>query len=508
MKIKNTYSNLIETAGIVLSIWAVVRLLIHVYDYLRFPLALDDGEGHVLNMAILISKGTLPYLPISEPPYIVTNYPPFFPALSSLFLKFSGNINLTPDISVFSGLIVTRLISIIAGFGIVYLIYKCSLRLKVERESAFIVALLFLAMPVVYFWFAIGKPDMFAIFLGLLGLYMAIANLERGKSLYLSLIPFVLAIFTKQNEIAPFAAVVVFLMFRRDRRWLWLLISYFVSIAVITVILQLVTHGEFLKHIIAYTKTEFYLERLIATWKFFAGYFLIPLAITLTVTVTAFIKRNFNPAHLYFIFSLLVSLTSGKVGSDMNYFIESIIAGHIVLGFALGDWFRARETSQNSNGINLRLIASVLVLIVALDYSFVHDKRIFSYTPTRNDYISGSVIINEIKNASGMILSEDEGFAAVSGKEVMLNPFIMSELAKEGIWDQTDFVNMIKEKKFDLIVLRFEITDLNHPDKPMVGGYAGWDRWTVEMEDAIRENYSRYAQIPMRRMWFLYHPID
>jgi len=510
LKTKTIYSIILEAVGVFLTFWAVARLAIHIWSYLRFPLPLDDGEGHVLNMAMIISQGKLPYLPINAPPYIVTNYPPLFPSITAIFLPFLNQVTILPGITVFPGLLVTRLISILSGLGIAFLIYKTCLRLKTGMESAIIVSFLFLAMPIIYFWFSIGKPDILAIFLGLLGFYIAIENHEKGGKIYFSLIPLVLALFTKQNEIAPFCAIFLFLILKRDKRWLAYLLTYAISIVFIAGILEMVTHGEFLRHVSTYTRTQFYFDRLEATWKFFAGYFLIPLAISFFVIAKSISKRAFNPAHFYFIFALLVSLTSGKVGSDMNYFIESIVAGHIILGIILGEWLTFKSSINeaiNHEATYMRLAASALIFLLALDYAFIHDKRIYSYSPSQDDYQYGALIVQEIKNKPGMILSEDEGFAVVCRKEVMLNPFIMSELAKEGLWDQIDFVNLIKEKKFDLIILRFEVNDPNHPDKPTIGGYAGWDRWTDEMEQAIKENYQRYAIIPMRRSWYLYRPM-
>jgi hypothetical protein len=511
LKTKLTYAVIIETAGILLAIWAIARLFMHCWAYLCFPLPLDDGEGHVLNMALFISHGKLPYLPINEPPYIVTNYPPVFQSISALIYPFTRDMSIIPGVTVFPGLIVDRMISIMSGIAIAFLIYKTSTKLKSGSTGAAISSMLFIAMPIVYFWLPIGKPDMLAICLGLLGLYTAIVNIDRGNRILISLVFLIMALFTKQNEVAPFLGILLFLIIKRDRRWLSFLLFYLIAIAAIAGVLEIATQGEFLKHVTIYTRTQFYFERLQATWGFFAGYFLIPLVVTLVTTVNAFIKRSYNPVHFYFIFALLVSLTSGKVGSDMNYFIESIIAGHIVLALCLGDWF-SREGVQNQvnvpSGSSFRLAASALIFIIALDYSFIHDKRIYSYSPSSDDYRNGGIIVQEIKSKPGMVLSEDEGFAVVCGKEVLFNPFIMSELAKEGLWDQSDFVNMIKEKRFDLIILRFEVTSPNHPDKPSRGGYAGWDRWTEEMEKAIRENYYRYAVIPMRRSWYLYLPLE
>lgn len=494
--------------GIALAAWACVRLGIHVYNYLTFPLPLDDGEGHVLNQAVLISSGKLPYLPISQPPYIVTNYPPLFASLAALFFPLAGNYYLTAGVSVFPGLIITRLISVLSGLGIAFLIYKIALKSGANRDYAAIASLLFLAMPLVYFWFPIGKPDMLALFLGLLGFYLGVIWLDRGITFYLSLIPLILAVFTRQSEIAPFLALFIVLLIRKDKRAVVFILSYAVSIVAITFILQAVTGGEYLKHIVTYTKTQFYLARLWTTWSFFFQYFSLALIVSFYFLVKKFIKKEFSPPLLYFFFAVLISLTSGKVGSDMNYFLETIIAGQIILALFLTEL--SKETLRQTG----MAIASVLVFLIAFDFAFLHDNRAYSYDPIRKPIKQGestdiefaSVLVSFIKQQPGKILSEDEAFPAICRKEVIFNPFIMSELSKEGLWDQTDFVESIKNQEYDLIILRFLVTNPNNEDKPSRGGYAGWDRWTEEMEQAIKENYNNFAVIPLRRQWYIYYP--
>jgi hypothetical protein len=205
---------------------------------------------------------------------------------------------------------------------------------------------------------------------------------------------------------------------------------------------------------------------------------------------------------------VLISLTSGKVGSDMNYFLETIITAQILLALFFTEL--SKETIRQAG----TAIASILVFLIALDFAFLHDNRVYSYDPIRKpikqgestDWDYASVLVSMIKQQPGKILSEDEAFASICRKEVVFNPFIMSELSKEGLWDQTDFVNSIKNQEYDLIILRFLVTNPNNEDKPSRGGYAGWDRWTEEMEQAIKENYSNFAVIPLRRQWYIYYP--
>lgn len=501
MKTTRTYSIIFEILGFILAGWACVRLGIHVFHYLGYPLALDDGEGHVLNQAILIASGQLPYPPINTSPYIVSNYPPFYSAIVASTFGFLDQMQIMSGVSVFPGLIMTRLVSVFSGIGIAFLIYKTAIKSKVSSDSAAICGLLFLAMPIVFFWFSIGKPDMLAIFLGLFGLYLGIVNFEKGNRIFLSLIPLVLAVFTKQNEIAPFLAIALYLLIKKDKRTIIFISIYAASILVVTGILQIASGGEYLNHIITYTKTQLYISRLYSTWSFFFLNASLLLIVAFYTAIRAFIRRETNPVIFYFVFAFLISLTSGKVGSDMNYFLETIIASHILLAIFISNGYRYNPANSS------RLIVAGIIFLIALDYAFLHDNRMYSYEPNQDDRQYAAIICSMIQEQPGPILSEDEALAAICGKEVVFNPFIMSELSKEGIWDQTDFVDSIKDKKYDILILRFDVTNPNHEDKADVGGHAGWDRWTDEMETAIRENYRNYAVIPLRRQWHVYFPL-
>ena len=158
----------------------------------------------------------------------------------------------------------------------------------------------------------------------------------------------------------------------------------------------------------------------------------------------------------------------------------------------------------------------IIVLVVLLLFpaaiaqsGLIEGNRTLSFSPMPDDYYAGSKIASILSNAEGPILSEDEGFCLISGHEVVFNPFIMSELAREKVWDQGPFVEWIKQGGPRVIMLRFDVNDPNNDDRPGAGGNAGWDRFTKEMESAISESYEidgTVSPIYMRRLWFIYRP--
>jgi hypothetical protein len=211
---------------------------------------------------------------------------------------------------------------------------------------------------------------------------------------------------------------------------------------------------------------------------------------------------------IFFVMSLGTAMLSGKVGSDLNYFLNFVVASACLSGLFAFDIFNA---ARNAVGKPAWIIPVALLIPAALVQSgLMEGQRAYSFTPIQEDYINGARIVETLSSANGLILSEDEGFCLLSGHEVVFNPFIMSEMAREGIWDQEPFIESIENRSYDLIMLRFIVGDPMSDDRPGAGTHAGWDRFTEHMEVAIEENYEidfNISPIYMRRMWFIYRPI-
>jgi hypothetical protein len=210
---------------------------------------------------------------------------------------------------------------------------------------------------------------------------------------------------------------------------------------------------------------------------------------------------------MFFLASVGTALLAGKVGSDLNYFINLTTASACLAGCFFSD---LTDLKPLANGKSAWILAILLFFPAALAQSgLIEGNRSLSFNPQPVDYSTGEKIVEILSRAHGPILSEDEGFCLLSHHEVLLNPFIMSELAREGVWDQSVFVDWIRNRGPKVIMLRFDVNDPNNDDRPGAGGNAGWDRFTKEMESAIRDSYEIDASVSpiyMRRLWFIYRP--
>jgi len=491
-----------------IGIGAFLTLMQHLLIYVWFPYPLDDGEGFCLNQAVLVASGKPLYPPIDNFPYIVSNYPPVYPWFLSIFTD-PNNVKFAPG----------RMISVISTLVIAFTAGGSVRAVTKNTTAGWITGLMVLASPVMYFWGALLRVDIFATALGMVAFYIAVT--ARGSKIFWTL-PFLIAAFyTRQSSVEVFVAIVAALSYFREngtpssnsrRNGILVAVIWIAGIIGFLLVMQAVTGGEFWKHTVTYTQTKFYPARAIGNMFFIvqqnALLFLAAL-IAIQATMSSNPRRIFG---LFFIFSFFTAMLSGKVGSDMNYFLNLLIASSMLGGLLVAD-VSGILTKEKNRG----WLIPVLLLIPAAMYQcgFLEGNRINSFNPGLDAANYGSRVVQVLESARGPVLAEDEGFSLLSDHDVIFNPFIMSELAREGIWDQTEFVESIERKEYEIIMLRFYIADPQHDDRPGVGGFAGWDRFTDEMELAILENYEldpdvldlyRNFERYMRRRWFIYRP--
>ena len=508
---KNPVHALIIPLTWAVGIASVLILSEHLVRYLDFPYPLDDGEGFCLNQAVRLALGQSLYPPIGQAPYIVTNYPPVFPWILSTFTD--------PDnISFFAG----RFISVVSTILIALASASTVGRLTGNRTAGWITGFLVLSSPVIFFWGALLRVDIMAAMLGIAAIWVAVS--ARGNVKFWTIPLLAAAIYTRQSSVEALFAIVVSTLLYRDecdgqgrsgtKPGVMLITGWIILTVAVLTALQSGTGGEFWRHTVVYTKTQFYPERILTALQWIFPSHALILILALLGLPGALADGRKRIIGLYFIASLATAMLSGKVGSDLNYFINLIIASGCLAGIFASDLIRA----MGKKGVNRGWITAVLLLVPAaiVQSGMMEGNRSYSFTPEIEDYLSGRIIVEKLASVNGPILSEDEGFCLLSDHEVLFNPFIMSEMAREGFWDESPFLESIRNREFDLIMLRFDVNDPNNDDQPGAGGHAGWDRFTTGMETAIMENYeidTSFSQVQemfipvfMRRYWYVYRP--
>jgi hypothetical protein len=442
-----------------------------------YPYQVSYGEGFLLNQAVMLSNGEPIYHNITTYPFIVGNYPPVYLYLCAFGINVFG--------IVFSIGRIISLVSTVASGIFIFLIIRetCRLRGTWSLQHTLIGSLFIFASPYIADYFPLFRVDALALALSLAGLYI-VTRFENTKVLYLSIPFFVGALFTKQSYVAAPIAAILYLLFTTTKKGIGyagiLVIVYGGSFMLINSI----TRGQFFLHTVTYNANIWSIVRTIKMYvralQIHAPLFFIA-AVYTTYGIT---KKRVSLIMLYFIIAALGALTVGKIGSNVNYFGEVIAASCILLGMFLNNPECLTVQSK-------KIITAVLVLQLIL---FAHLPGVTGFTVTTADFKNAQHVSEIITRTPGPILSEDAGLLVLNKKPVLVQPFIMTQLAEQGLWDQTPVVSDIESQHFSLIILTFDL-------KCRVDE----ERLTKEIREAIKTHYTLQKAIGD---YYLYQPIQ
>jgi hypothetical protein len=353
----------------------------------------------------------------------------------------------------------------------------------------------------------------------------------RGKrGLMLAALIFTVAFFTKQTQIVAPASLVAGLLWRRrinDAGLFCLVLA--VCSALVFGLLTAFTSGRFFLHTVAWNVNVMEwpsLERWLNHLWFWGRFKLLALVLLGIGALVAgrLVKRpeGTGPADrgdvvlpalgFYLGLSFLSLFSLAKAGSAPNYLLEFHAAFALFAVFALDRVFGV--LSQEAGAIAgrsrtvLKGIAGAAVLLLTLHAAentlalgggdggeFLFGRgAYYQQGPSRADSELQAYVQLAVNDAPGDVLAEWPIFTILAGKPVLYQPFIMAQLAREGRWDQSEFVReLATADRFGLIVTRNDLSG----DGPFPG-------FTEEMRTAILAHYELRATIGP---WHLYYPV-
>jgi hypothetical protein len=459
---------------------------------IAYPFGLDYGEGIVWQQARLI-PGPRMYSASTDLPFIVFHYPPVFYLAVRLAAAFM------PDM-----LSAGRLVSAVSTWLIVLLISGLILTASHRPEGrdragyrmiAITIALLTLCLDPVAAWCALMRVDMIAISLSVAGVLIAARADGRLVGTTVALLLCVGSVFSKQTEIAAGLAIFIVTLLRRPRA---ALVAATVAFAVGLVALgwlEGITHGGFLVNIVSYNINRFTMDaaaRIIGDERNL-GPFVALMAIAAWSVVAGLAERapgapaggfvsrltsgvrNADRANaaramlvLYFGLSTLMLVTIMKSGGTINYLIEWLCGGSVLIGVLLCDLTPSAWT----------FAAVVAILILGIlptpfDSSLPRDPQTL--------IADQELLVRRIAAADKPVASEDMTLLMRAGKPVMFEPAIVTELSLVGRWDEAPLVKMIRDGGF-----AFMITSGNDP--------SDHSRRTPAVDAAMRAAYPRIQQ--------------
>jgi hypothetical protein len=147
--------------------------------------------------------------------------------------------------------------------------------------------------------------------------------------------------------------------------------------------------------------------------------------------------------------ALLTALTVGKVGSDVNYFLEIIAACSIWMAIGLSQLMNSLN-KRNVMILGLLLVQLVWIIIGAIPITGAVIQSRWNMLPSYNS------LYKEINTATqeGIVLSDDFlDMVVLSSQPIYYQPFEYGQLYNAGLWDPTALVEQIEQKEFPLVVI-------------------------------------------------------
>ncbi len=498
---------------------AILLLVSHFALYLRGALAavhdpfeLDYGEGIVWQQALLI-PGDRMYGDINHFPFIVFHYPPLF------HLAVRGVIALGGD-ALAAGRGISLLCTLVTGGLAAALAYDV-VRSNVPRAAGFTGAAVagltvFCYWPIV-FWSMLMRVDMMAVALSFLGVWLAARSFRRPWLLYLAVLSFVLAVYTKQTSIAaPLAVLLIGLAV--DRRatvkayGLGLLLGL-IALAALT----WTTDGGFLRHIVLYNLNRYSIRTAIAMvlgewpqslflilalggvvagWAALAGGLGLKRSVSSPGRIgQAAATRLMSVLTLYLVITTGMIASTGKSGAGPNYLIEWMCIWSVLIGVLVAS---ALAWSTSDDGLGdastasgkRTALASLLPVLLLVQVMIMPTQWYDVGADPERDRQLGE-LVTQIRDATRPVLSDDMVLLLKAGKQVPWEPAIFAELATNGRWDERLITNMITARAFAFVITQ------GHSGTPLYDR-----RFTPAVDRAIGEAYPRTKELGGRTLHF------
>lgn len=468
-------------ACILILVWGAIRAVAFQYEAIIFRYPLDYGEAPLINQAAQMNAGNPIYRnEVDQAPYTITNYPPVY----LLFLAFFEFL-IGP--AFWYGRLLSSLSAIGSGVILSLMSYSRSRKISI----ALIPGLLFLNLPYVVSWSILARIDHLALFFALLGLYFLFRQFENERlvtpSLLLGSLFLIIAIFTRQSYAlaAPFAGFVFLLQKSWKRAFLLAAIVGGMTL-LLFLGLNIVTQGGFYFNIVTANVNPYDINRTFDNFRNFFDH--APLIFILAVVGLSVSITRVEGWPLMFgllVGGFLSALTIGKIGSNINYFLEFAAALCLLIGFGLV------ILEHRSNQMLLLFFACLLVFLLTwqtvLLIKFVQEDSRLTLQERQHsldDLKNMEVLIK--KNIDRPILADEYmGMILLAGQNLYLQPFEITQFINAGLFDQNILIDQIQDAHFSLILIQ----------EGSFWSFVAQERWTPELLDAIRLNYRLIAQL-------------
>ena len=459
-----------------LALAAIALVVIGETLTLRVPaeLSLNYIEGIIQFDALHAARGETLYGDPATSPWTVNVYTPLYP------VALAGLLHLGAE-SFAAGRMLSYL-ALLATAGLV--VWSARRR---SAPLAWSVAAFYLTLPLFVWWGALVRPDNLALLCSALGV-VVVDRCAGRRALYWAVPLFLAAGLAKQSVFAGLAAALLHLAFR-DLRVAARFAALFALAALIAVAaLQAATGGWFwFNAVTANALTPFHWDRAWAIQQLFLGLHAPVMAVGIALLLATLWRRRLSLYALWFIVAYTWTLSAGKLGSDTNYFLEAMAA----LAFLAAHELPLLRTESSEKAHAAAGLGSLLaVALAATQLSFHHEKNSW----IRDAEGRHRALVEELSAVEGPFVSDDVGLLLQLRKPLVFQPFIISQLARAGAWDQQPFASALREGRFARVIVRSQPPGVHHT------------RYTPRMRQALARSYQLVGTRELQFEYEVYAP--
>lgn len=470
-----------------------LKSILEVYT---IPYGIDFGEGYLANMSLELVRGQNPYHSIDSEPWIVSSYPPLFPLLNGMLMTALGR-----------SLLAGRFIATASLIGIIATSIVLLRKLGVGPVIALLAAGMMLVFPWSVKWAQVVRVDTLGILFSVGGMYLWLRS-EKTNDAIVAAVLLTAAVFTKHSFLAAPLSCLVYGFISRDRRRFLFLLLLAVLIGGGYALINLITGGGLFNHLFTYTANKFHFWRMTTgLGMYFQKTWILQVVAISSLVMPGVASDQRRMLGWYYFFAHLTLLTYGFTGSDSNYFIEPLLSVSLLAAFAF-EKFNSDISEIKPAPFSMKTLGFLLLLAIVVTGRFIETSEFKVHRMNADRLQGGKDIIRLCATREGDVLCEDASFTFLAGKPVVIQPYIMTLLQRTGKWDEEPFLQTIRDRRYDLVILRVDLNDpYNTEQRGGAWEIAGFDRWTDGMEDAIRQNYELSEPIDAgvgNTYWFIY----
>jgi Dolichyl-phosphate-mannose-protein mannosyltransferase len=443
---------------------AVVIFLLSGLVSISFPYSLDYGEAPLIDQAMRLAAGENIYRPnIDTPPYTIANYPPGYVIALVPFLNWS-------DSPFVMGRTISLLATMLSAAFIGLTIYSFS----ADRLSALTAALFFLASPYVVQWSGLARIDSLALAFATGALFVLARWPQKRWSWLVAGIALVAAAYTRQSYAlaAPLAAL-VWLWTQNKRRTIELFLLVAGLGVVLFFVINLLTNGGFYYNIVTANVNEFGSTRLSDHLsRLWEENWIILLLGGLFLGLGWRSQKSWPLVAPFLVGASISALTIGKIGSNVNYFLELAAALAMVAGIVM-IWSRPYPWRN-----------AAFILLISIQFGILFSSSMgnnvdWILATHQRDFTALQLLEQEvIKMPEPVLADEDMGLLTMNGQRLYLQPFEVTQLAKMDEWDEQLLLDEIAAHKFGgILIHHFGVWPVHK------------ERWSPRMLAAIDTHY-------------------